>query len=267
MLRGFYSAASGMMTQQRYQEALGNNIANANTPGYKSDQALIRSFPEMLIAAQGNRQLPTTQNVKIPFHQPIGSLNTGVYVQEYVPNFEQGDVRETNMPTDLALIQNNVPDETGGLFFRVQNEAGEESLTRNGNFTIDGDGFLVTNEGYYILSESGEPVQPGSRNFTVSNEGMLEVDGLNVQLGIGYTADVNELSKEDDNLFNGEFVPAPENADFSIHQGVLEGSNVDAARTMTEMMTAYRNFEMNQRVLRAYDESLGMAVSDIGRLT
>lgn len=256
-----------MMTQQRYQEALGNNVANANTPGYKADQATIRSFPEMLIQAQGNRSLPVSRNLTIPSNQPIGSINTGVYVQEFVPDFEQGDVRTTNLPTDLAIVQTDVPDETGALFFRVQNEAGEERLTRNGNFTVDGDGFLVTNQGHYVLSEAGTPIQVGSRNFTVTNEGMLETDTLNVQLGIGYVGDVNELAKEADNLFNGESIPQPEGANFSIHQGVLEGSNVDAAQTMTEMMNAYRSFEMNQRVLRAYDESLGRAVSEIGRLT
>jgi flagellar basal-body rod protein FlgG len=266
MLRGFYTAASGMITQQRYQEALGNNISNMNTPGFKADQATIRSFPEMLLQAQGNRQLPTHRNVSIPMNQQIGSINTGVYVQEFVPDFSQGDIRTTNLSTDLALVQTNMPDEAGGLFFRVQNDAGEERLTRNGNFTIDGDGFLVTHQGYYVLNEAGEPVQPGSRDFTVSNAGLLESDAATTQLGIGYVADTNGLVKEGDNLYQGEILAVPADANFTIHQGTLESSNVDAARTMTEMMNAYRSFEMNQRVLRAYDESMGMAVSDIGRL-
>ena len=266
MLRGFYTAASGMLTQQRYQEALGNNIANMNTPGYKADQATIRSFPEMLIQAQGNRKLPTHRNVHIPINQTIGSINTGVYVQEFVPNFSQGAIRETGMPTDLALVQTEVPDETGGLFFRVQNEAGEERLTRNGNFTIDGNGFLVTNQGYYVLSDAGTPIQPGNENFVVTDNGVLQTETQTIPLGIGYVADVNGLTKEGDNLYEGEAGAVPAGSEYTIRQGYLEGSNVDAARTMTEMLNAYRAFELNQRVLRAYDESLGKAVSDIGRI-
>ncbi|MFD1606415.1 flagellar hook-basal body protein [Oceanobacillus luteolus] len=266
MLRGFYTAASGMMAQQRYQEALGNNIANMNTPGFKADQATIRSFPEMLIQAQGNKQLPTKNNFKVPFNQTIGSINTGVYVQEFVPDFAQGDIRETGIGTDLALVQVNVPDENGGLFFRVQNEAGEERLTRNGNFTIDGDGYLVTNQGYYVLSSTGEPIQPGGPHFNVTDTGILQAETQTVPLGIAYTADVNGLIKEGDNLYAGEAGAVPAGAEFNVRQGFLEGSNVDAARTMTEMMNAYRSFELNQRVLKAYDESLGKAVSEIGRL-
>ena len=111
MLRGFYTAASGMLAQQRHQEALANNIANMNTPGYKADQATIRSFPEMLIHAQGSKKLSTGRNVKIPTNQMVGTINTGVYVQEYVPNITQGGLRETGMETDFALVQTDVPDE------------------------------------------------------------------------------------------------------------------------------------------------------------
>ncbi|MBN6205352.1 flagellar hook-basal body protein [Ralstonia pickettii] len=267
MLRGFYTAASGMQTQQRYQEALGNNVANMNTPGYKADQASIRSFPELLIQAQGKKSLPTTRSLNIPIKQQIGSLNTGVYVQEILPNFSQGDVRETNTSTDLALVQGRLPDETGGLFFSVQNDAGEVRLTRNGNFTVDGQGNLVTNEGYYVLDQAGNPIQTGGLDFTVTADGIVQTPGQNTALGIVYAEDVNSLIKDDANLFSGEAAAVPAGAEYTVQQGFLERSNVDAASTMTEMMNAYRLFEMNQRVLRAYDESLGKAVTEVGRLS
>ena len=266
MLRGFYTATSGMTTQQRYQEALGNNIANMNTPGYKADQASIRSFPELLIQAQGKKSIPTTRGLNISMGQQIGSLNTGVYVQEILPNFSQGDIRETNISTDLALVQGTLPDETGGLFFSVQNDAGEVRMTRNGNFTVDGQGFLVTNEGYYVLSQAGNPIQTGGLDFTVTPNGVLQTPGQNLALGIVYADDVNSLVKDDANLFDGEAAAVPAGVDYTVQQGFLEQSNVDAASTMTEMMNSYRMFEMNQRVLRAYDESLGKAVTEIGRL-
>lgn len=266
MLRGFYTAASGMLTMQRQQEALSNNIANANTPGYKADQASIRAFPEMLLYQMGSESVPTKQPKNFPVQNPIGSINTGVYVQEYVPNFIQGSLKETGVTTDLALIDGVFPDETGSIFFTVQNENGEPRYTRNGNFTVDGQGYLVTTQGYYVLDQAGNPIQTDGMEFTVNPDGQLQVGGQTIPLGIAYTANANELAKEGDGLLAGEAGPVPAGVTFTVQQGFLEQSNVDAAQTMTQMMESYRLFEMNQRVLKAYDESLGKAVSDIGRI-
>ncbi|MBP2076192.1 flagellar hook-basal body protein [Oceanobacillus polygoni] len=268
MLRGFYTAASGMISQQRQQEALANNIANANTPGYKADQTSLRAFPELLLKQMGSQEsLPTTQGgLQFPIQKTVGSINTGVYVQEAIPNFAQGDIRETGIATDIALVGGTMPDETGSLFFTVQNEAGEVRYTRNGNLTVDGQGFLVTNQGYYVLNDAGDPIQTNGMEFTVSSEGILQTPEQAVQLGIAYAADGNGMVKEGNDLFTGDAVQAPEGATFSIHQGFLEQSNVDTMQTMTDMMNAYRMFETNQRVLRAYDESMGKAVSEIGRI-
>lgn len=268
MLRGFYTAASGMIAQQRQQEALSNNIANANTPGYKADQTAIRAFPEMLLHEMGSsKHIPTSQGgLNFPVQNTIGSINTGVYVQETVPNFAQGDIRETGTTTDLAIVDGNVPDEAGMLLFAVQNEAGEDRYTRNGNFTVDGQGFLVTNHGYYVLDDAGNPIQTNGMEFTVTPEGMLQTPEQQVALGVAYTADANTLTKEGNDLLAGETVAVPAGATYSIQQGFLEQSNVNTLQTMTDMMSAYRMFETNQRVLRAYDESLGKAVSEIGRI-
>lgn len=266
MLRGFYTAASGMKSQARVQETLANNIANANTPGYKADQAAVRAFPEMLMNAMGTKKLPVQNNVHLPNNRPIGSLNTGVYVQETIPNFQQGDMKETNMYTDFAIVQGNLPDDTGAIFFTVQNEQGETRYTRNGNFTIDGQGFLVTGQGYYVLDQAGNPIQLEGTEFTVQSDGTIQTMTADIQLGLAYTDNANQLVKEGNDLFNGEAGAVPAGAMFSVKQGFLERSNVDAVQTMTEMMNAYRLFEANQRVLRAYDESLGKAVTEIGRI-
>ncbi|WP_106496082.1 flagellar hook-basal body protein [Lentibacillus sp. Marseille-P4043] len=267
MLRGFYTAASGMIAQQRRQEALSNNIANANTPGYKADQPTLRAFPELLMQQMGSRQIPTKKGLNLPVQQDIGSLNTGVYVQENVPNYAQGDVRETGISTDMALINGELPDETGSLFFTVQNEAGEQQYTRNGNFTVDGQGFLTTNQGYYVLDQAGNPIQTGGMEFTVTENGDIQVGGQTIPLGIAYTADANALEKVGNGLFAGEADAVPAGETFTVKQGFLERSNVDALQSMTEMMESYRTFETNQRVLKAYDESMGKAVSEIARLS
>lgn len=266
MLRGFYTTASGMVAMQRKQEALSNNLANMNTPGYKEDQTAVRAFPELLLQKMGAKNTPSGNRLPQGMSHPIGPLTTGVYVQEVIPNFQQGTVRETGLSTDVALVQGELPDETGGLFFTVQNETGEERLTRNGNFTVDGEGFLTTNEGYYVLDETGNPIQTNSLDFTVSEEGVLTADGGESNLGIAYVEDVNELEKEGDNLYAGEAGALPEGVTYSTQQGALEQANVDAGQTMADMTGTYRLFEANQRALRAYDQSMDQAVNDVGRI-
>lgn len=266
MLRGFYTAASGMITQQRQQEALANNMANANTPGYKADQATMRSFPELLIQQMGTKNVPTKNGFKLPVNNPIGSLHTGVYVHEIVPNFVQGDLRETGITTDVALVTGQVPDETGNIFFTVQNEAGDVRLTRNGNFTVDGNGMLVTTQGYYVLDDNGNPIETNGMEFTITNDGAIQLDGQVSQLGLTYIENVHDLAKEGNDLYAGEGVAVPVGATYQVQQGFLERSNVDSLRTMTDMMEAYRMFELNQRVLKAYDENMDKAVNDIGRI-
>ena len=275
MLRGFYTAAAGMMANQRMQETLSNNMSNANTPGYKADQGTMRAFPELLIEQMGSKNIPTKSGFKIPDGGHVGSLNTGVYMQESIPSFAQGDMKETGVGTDLALVQSAVPDETGFLFFNVQNDEGENRYTRNGNLTVDGQGFLTTNQGNYVLDENGDPVDTGGMEFDVSADGVLSVeDGQTYTLGLSYSPNVADMVKEGNDLFrlSEEGVPlenARGNNDiaFSVQQEHLERSNVDANRTMTEMMNTYRSFEMNQRVLKAYDESMQKAVTEIGRVT
>lgn len=265
LLRGFYTAASGMIAQQRQQEALSNNISNANTPGYKADQSTLRAFPEMLMREMSSSNLPIKNGGNFPIRNPIGSLNTGVYVQEMVPDFKQGDLKETGISTDLAIVNGTVPDETGGLFFAVQNAAGEKALTRNGNFTVDGDGFLVTTEGYYVLDEADNPIQTDGMDFTVTEDGNLETDVQTTPLQIAYAADANQLEKADDGLLFGESELA-QDAVYTVQQGTLEQSNVNELEAMTQMMESYRVFETNQRALKAYDESLGKAVNEVGRI-
>ncbi|SDB81347.1 flagellar basal-body rod protein FlgG [Pelagirhabdus alkalitolerans] len=274
MLRGYYTAASGMLTQQRRQDTLSNNISNAQTPGFKQDQAAVRAFPEMLIQRMGSEELPTTRRFNVPNGGQVGSINTGVYVQETIPDHAQGGLEETGMSTDMALVNGTIPDEAGGLFFTIQNAEGEERYTRNGNFTVDGEGFLTTNQGYYVLDQAGEPVFTDGQQFEVTPEGIVEVGDEAIPLDISYTENVNDLIKDDEDLFmlegeDGEIVDARDLADvtFSVEQGSLETSNVDEVQTMTDMMQAYRNFESNQQVVRAYDQSMDLAVNQIARLT
>ncbi|NEU30387.1 flagellar hook-basal body protein [bacterium LRH843] len=273
MLRGMYGAAAGMITQQQRQEMLTNNIANANTPGFKADQASLRTFPNMLIQAMGtNKQADGQAKV-------VGALATGVYLQERMPNFRQGDLMETGNTTDIALLQGIMPQtesgRPGALFFTVQDEGGEVRYSRNGNFTIDGQGFLTTTEGHYILDIEGRRVQVDNEEFALNDAGMItRQDGTFIgRLNVVYAEDPMQLVKEGSGLLRytgeGTLPSATDNDEitYKLQQRFLERSNVDAAQTMTEMMQAYRSFEANQRILQAYDQSLDKAVNEVGRIS
>ncbi|MGA5689377.1 flagellar hook-basal body protein [Cytobacillus pseudoceanisediminis] len=278
MFRGFYTAASGMLAQQRRTEVLTNNMANANTPGFKADQTSLRAFPEMLLQRMGQQTVPTEKGLSLPFNQEVGSLNTGVYMQETLPSFMQGDMRETGLNTDLGLLDLNLPVNPdtglrGSVFYTAAGIDGEQRYTRNGNFTLDGEGYLTTASGLYILDNAGERIQLSSDRFTVSEDGLITGEaGETARLGIMYAQNPESLRKEGDGLFAVTEESVLENAynaqnvQFKLQQGYLERSNVDASRTMTDMMTAYRSFEANQKVLQAYDRSMEKAANEIGRI-
>ncbi|MBS4190117.1 flagellar hook-basal body protein [Bacillus sp. FJAT-49705] len=272
MFRGFYTAASGMIAQQRRTEMLTNNMANANTPGFKADQSSLRAFPEMLLTRFDQQTSSTPKGVNLPFNKKIGSLNTGVYMQETIPAFMQGDLKETGISTDIALMDVSLP-ENSSVFFTVAGPNGEQQYTRNGNFTVDGQGFLTTASGLYVLDEAGKQIQLTSDQFTVNENGVLTGEaGETARLGIAFSNDPNRLIKQGDGLYRTEDGNALGSAyneaggGFKLQQGFIERSNVDVGRTMTDMMTAYRAFEANQKVLQAYDRSMERAANEIGRI-
>jgi flagellar basal-body rod protein FlgF len=276
MLRGFYTAASGMIAQQRVTEYLTNNLANANTPGYKGEQASLRSFPELLMKRIGSENIPQKNNSQIG--PVIGGLNTGVYMQETIPKITQGDLQQTNKNTDIAIQERVIPFNTaaktkGALFFELQNPDGTVRYTRNGNFTLDQQGYLTTNNGFYVLGENNERIQVQSTDFKMLEDGTIKENGKQVgKLKVAFSDNPNTLVKEGEGLFktsNGQALPSASNNNriaFSVNQGFIERSNVDVTQTYTELMSAYRTFEANQKVLQAYDRSMDKAANEIGRL-
>ena len=279
MFKGFYTAMSGMSAQQRKTEILTNNMANANTPGYKSDQSTIRSFPDMLMSAITSNGVPTEHGLNVLKATPVGTLNTGVYLQETLANYAQGSLQQTGLSTDVALIDGQLPidqesGKPGAIFFRIQHPDGNEAYTRNGNFTLDGQGNLVTGMGLRVLDREGNPIQLENDQFTISSEGYItDENGVQVaQLGVAFSANTDVLVKQDNGLFRmlkGQALPSAydvEGVTFSMQQQYLEASNVDASQSMTNLLTAYRAYEANQKVLQAYDKSMDKAVNEIGKV-
>lgn len=278
MFRGLYTATSGMMANNRQQQILTNNLSNANTPGFKEDQTVLRAFPDQLIKAMETGKKGTIAS------QNIGTLTTGVYAQEGIPSFLQGPLKETGNSTDMALLDELLPvnpdtQQKGTMVFAVTAENGDTRYTKNGTFAVNPEGTLTTSEGFPVLGENLQPIRVGSTDFTVADNGQVVLaDGTQVgRLWIGHTENPDQLVKEGQNLlrWQGDTDQAPQNVgdvallnntESFVKQGFIEQSNVDLTRTMTDMMTTYRGFESNQKVIQAYDRSMEKAVNEIGRV-
>jgi flagellar basal-body rod protein FlgF len=298
MLRGLDAAASAMIANQARQDALTNNLANVNTPGYKADNSTFRTFPELLLERirdtnGGVAGLPAFPGPK----QILGRLSHGVYNQELVPNFGQGDLFETQKVLDVAMVDEGLPPiEVNGkqvqprMFFAIQKpgEAGEPPqtyYTRSGNWTMNADGILTTIEGYPILSANNQPINLrnmlgnlplNKENVRITPNGQIFVPGnpaaAPVQLGIYRVDDpAGNLVKEADTTFrySGQGAPVlynPQNDPaISVKQGYVERSNVEAGRTMIDLMTVLRSYESNQKVLQAYDMTL-QKLNEVGKV-
>src|SRR5699024_1864818 len=177
-----------------------------------------------------------------------------------IPHFNQGPIRETGQPTDLALVDGELPDENGRLFFTVENEDGDTRYIRNGHLTVDSEGFLTTIDGSYVLDDIANRIQPKRMNFLVTYDGEVQAVRMNANIAITYIDNTNDMVKDENDLFilDGDAKARDArglNVTFSVMQKTLEGSHVDAEKTVTDMMSTYRLFEQNQRMLRAYDES------------
>ncbi|RNF38761.1 flagellar hook-basal body protein [Planococcus salinus] len=281
MFRGLYTATAGMVANNRKQQILTNNLANAQTPGFKQDQTVLRSFPSQLLKAMG-----TDNNISDIPTQPktIGTLNTGVYAQEGIPSFVQGSLKDTGNSTDFSLLDGSLPlnpatQQRGTLLFAVALENDEVRYTRNGQFSVDAEGFLSTSEGQRVLGENLQPIQVDSKEFTVQEDGQItRQDGTGAgSLWLGYTEEPGQLVKQGQGLlrWDGGAGNIPQsvnevallnNTATFVKQGVIEQSNVDLTQTMTDMMNTYRGFESNQKVIQAYDRSMEKAVNEIGRV-
>ncbi len=251
MLRSLYIAATGLMTQRSKMDVITNNITNADTTGYKTDRMISRSFEDMLLERMNDPAI-------INSRPDVGPLNTGTHIDEITIDFSSGSLEETGETTDLAI--------QGDGFFCVQASQGVR-YTRSGNFYVNADGNLVTQEGYYVLGQDGGQIHVGTSDFTVNEDGSVWTDEGQVgSLRIVQFQDTAGLRKTGDNLYvsyNNEqptLVEAP-----VVKQGYLESSNVDIATEMVEMLTTSRAYESNQKIITMVDDTLDQAVNELAR--
>lgn len=249
MIKGIFTAASGMLVNQERLNITANNLANVNTTGFKKDQAVQRSFREMMISRIEGME----RSVE------LGRIGTGTVLDMSYTDFTQGRLRETGNELDLALV--------GPGFFVVQTPEGVR-YTRDGNFTLNERGQIVTQQGYPVLGERGVMQTISGMPVDVGSDGRLylgEIRGdhfLIVQI-----SEPQLMQKTGDNLFVADEALVENAEGFEIRQGFLEASNVNIVQEMVEMIQLSRNYEATQKVITTMDSTLDKAVNVVGRLS
>lgn len=242
MSGAIYKAASGAMLQQMRLDVLSNNLANLNTSGFKADQ------PVFKVATDKETTTGPQNNVKLtPYALPM----------EFVTNFSAGPLQNTGNKLDVAIL--------GSGFFEVQTPEGLQ-YTRSGHFTVNERGVLSTPEGWPVMGQGGEIAIDGA-SIQIGEDGQISVDGeVAGVIRVVAFDDQTALRKTGGNLFRSDNPAAgPADAqDYIISQGSLEASNVDAIRTMTEIIETMRVFETYQKVIRASDDATAKTVSEVG---
>ena len=248
MSGAIYAATSGAEVQQLRMQILSNNLANMNTAGYKSDEAIFRV------------DIPASQN---PVPSPEGSAGTTVSpAVALIPmatrtDFSSGPLQASGNPLDLAI--------EGEGFFSVQTADGVQ-YTRNGSFTLSPEGLLTTHDGQPVLGDGGEIAIDGTK-VEVDGSGNVVVDGqIADRLRIVKFDNPDALVKVGDTRFAlDENRGVEESIEYpGVVQGMVEGSNVNAVKIMTELIEVIRGYESYQKIIRTIDENESKLIAGVG---
>lgn len=255
MVKGIYTAASGMMTQYKKMDVISNNIANMDTAGYKKDGVISKSFGEVMMT-----RLNGPGDV---MPKEIGKMSMGVTVNQLYTDNTQGSLVRTESPYDVGI------DGEGYMVIGVTDAEGNltEQFTRNGRMNITNEGIVVTTEGHPVLGEKGVIQLPPGEEITIDDDGTLVVDGKIVDK-IRFTdfEDPSTLRKIGNSLYASTEESVQKPFEAKVHQGFIEGSNVEVIKEMVDMISMSRAYESSQKVLQTNDEMLGKAVNEVGRL-
>jgi len=255
MLYGLYLSATGVMTNSYRQDVIANNLANAETVGFKKDLALFKERPT---AAQEMRQPPGWTD---PLMESLGG---GTFATPTQVDTTQGELEHTGSNLDMAI--------EGNGYFSI-NDHGQQRLTRNGQFMSDNQGHLILSNGrqQQVLDQSGKPiVLDGTlRDVTsVSEDGVITQAGKPVgRIGIFEVPDPAQLRKEGDTLLSYPDANAVRpSTNSQLRSEFVEHANVDAATELTQLMETQRQLEANANMIRYQDQTLGELVNTVGKI-
>ena len=237
MNRGFYTAAQGMINQQRIIDAISNNVSNVNTACYRKDEIVLNTFQEQLFLVNKRTETAGT------------SYQT--YVDTSKTSLEQGLLTFTGNTFDVGMY--------GDMYFNIRYEQDPEGRifqTRNGQWGLDDEGFLWLDGAGRIQGQNGD-IYLGTDQFLIDEWGVItDMEGNPIdQLLLTYIPLEADVHKEGNNLFlyEGEPMELPEGEEYVVVQGAYEKSNVDAVKEMTQAMEAHRMYEAASRIIRYFD--------------
>ncbi len=258
MLKGLYTAYTGMINEQHRMDTMTNNLANASTVGFKKEGATSQSFEELLAYKLKD------SSVGLGNVQRIGVNTPGVKIGENYTDYSQGSFRETGNTFDLAL--------SGKGFFAIEytNSEGETSTkyTRAGSFTLDQNGYLMNKDGNYVLDSSNRRIQLDPLQSATIDEGgrIYQNNTLRATIQIADFEDYNYLEKYGDTFYQPVEGASMVDAEASVVSGYLEMANVNVVSEMVNMIAITRAYETNQKILQTYDNSLEIATTQLGKL-
>ena len=254
MLRGLYTSYTGMLNAQYRMDIMSNNLANADTTGFKKEGSTSQAYSEVMAV----KIKDLTENPNTP--RRLGNMSLGVKIGETYTDFSQGSLRDTGNTYDIAL--------GGSGFFNIEftSKSGETSTkyTRDGGFTITKEGYLVTKDGDYVLGENGRIQLSTTAGTTVfdRNGDIDQDDRLVASLKISDFEDTNYLTHYGETMWDvKEGAVETEAEDPDVRQGYLEMSNANVVKEMVNMITISRQYESNQKMLTTFDETLEKTMS------
>ena len=258
MVKGLYTAYTGMLNEQHRMDVLTNNLANADTNGFKKEGATSQSFDAILAYKIKDSSEGTHLSRRLGVNHP------GVKIGEGYTDFSQGPIKSTGNTYDLAL--------TDSGFFAVEftNKAGETSIkyTRDGDFTLTENGRLVTRDGDPVLDVNGSPIEVNQLlPVEINSSGQIIQDGRVVAtIQITDFENYDYLERYGENYFQPIEGAQEKEAAAEIRSGYLETSNMSVVTEMVNMITVARAYESNQKVITTYDSTLEIAANQLGRV-
>lgn len=274
MLRSMYSGISGMKANQTKMDVVGNNVANVGTTAYKKASTRFSDalYQDSIFASAPSATLGGVNP---------GQIGIGTKVSGIFKNMVQGAIQPTGRPSDLAI--------DGDGFFTVEIAPNQKAYTRDGSFSIDMSGNLVTAEGYKVLNTKGDPIEipkevtvkDGGKkkviSFNFSKDGKLSylledgtkspeidpdgnvINGTQQTLQIAVFQNPEGLEQLGGNLYNetaNSGTPIKDAVYGKINQGAIEMSNVDLSEEFTEMIVTTRAFQASSKLITTSDELL-----------
>jgi len=250
LFKEIYPAIFSSFIQDKRLDQIANNLANVNTAGYKQHRVV---FDIPASTDLGNKVSMNSEPV------PAALLKNHSINFDVVGDFSQGTIQHTGNSLDLAL--------SGSGFFEIETPQGIR-YTRNGNFTLNSEGKLVTQDGFPVIGENGNIIIKGN-NISISPGGKISVDGRQIDsiklIDFPKPYGLKRLKNSLYGLVNTNIKEEKSN-EVEIKQGFLELSNINPISEMTRMINVMRSYESYQKVITMYDVITSKVVNELGRL-